>query len=289
MISAWLFSNRFLGKVALGLTVWTIWSFALVQNLLAADSLNPPVATALARSTARQNPELSGVRNRFPLYFIENRGQADPRASYYIHGADKILYFGSTGVTMVLSKPGKHQSTQADYAALGAAADDRSAPRAISSVAVTLEFIGANSSVTPVGEELSPARFNYFTGPRENWAVGLKSYARLVYADLWPGIDLIYTASVDRLKYVFVVKPGADPKRIKLRYRGAESVSLDDDGKLLIRTAVDDIRDDRPTAHQEMRGTVKEVSAEYVYSIRDPLAAMNMASISVLTIPKKHW
>ena len=260
------FPNRFIGKVALGLPVWIIWSFSLVHNPYAADSLTPRlVATASARSTARQNSELAGVRNRFPLYFIENRGQADPRASYYIHGADKTLYFGSTSVTMVLSKPIKRESAQADFAVLGAAmTDDRSAPRAISPIAVTLEFVGANPSVAPVGEELSPARFSYFTGPRENWVVGLKSYTRLVYADLWPGIDLVYTASIDRLKYLFVVKPGADPKWIKLRYRGAESVSLDKDGKLLIGTAVEDFRDDRPTAHQEIYGTVKDVNAEYV-------------------------
>jgi uncharacterized repeat protein (TIGR01451 family) len=210
---------------------------------------------------------LSAARNRFPLYFVENRGQVDPRAAYYIQGADKVLYFGSRSVTMVLSKPAERQSAQADLAgvALGAAAtDDGVAPGSISRAAVTLEFVGADPTVKPVGEDLAKARFSYFKGPREDWAAGLQSYTRLVYADLWPGIDLIYTASVDRLKYTFVVKPGADPKRIKLRYRGAEAVSLNQDGKLLIRTAVEDFHDERPTAHQDVDGAVKDVSAEYI-------------------------
>jgi uncharacterized repeat protein (TIGR01451 family) len=224
----------------------------------------------LVRVSQRPVPSKSGLsaaRNRFPLYFVENRGQVDPRAAYYIQGADKVLYFGSRSVTMVLSKPAGRQSAQADLAgvALGAAAtDDGVAPGSISRAAVTLEFVGADPTVKPVGEDLAKARFSYFKGPREDWAAGLQSYTRLVYADLWPGIDLIYTASVDRLKYTFVVKPGADPKRIKLRYRGAEAVSLNQDGKLLIRTAVEDFHDERPTAHQDVDGAVKDVSAEYI-------------------------
>ena len=260
--------GRFLNKQILGVAFCAICLVALDPNLLSADSSKSLSDDSLApRFLARRTPGLLGGRNRFPLYFIENRGQVDARAAYYIHGADKVLYFGSTGVTMALSKPAERQSAQADSArgALGTAAvEDAIAPGSISRAAVTLEFVGADPAVKPVGEDLAKARFSYFKGPRRNWAVGLKSYTRLVYADLWPGIDLIYTASVDRLKYMFVVKPGTNPNRIKLRYRGAESISLDSDGNLLIRTAVEDFHDERPTAHQELDGTVQDVSAEYV-------------------------
>jgi len=37
---------------------------------------------------------------------------------------------------------------------------------------------------------------------------------------LWPGIDLEYSGTVNRLKYTFMVKSGADPQQIKLAYRG---------------------------------------------------------------------
>ena len=40
--------------------------------------------------------------------------------------------------------------------------------------------------------------------------------------DLWPGIDLHYEATASRLKYTFVVEPGADPNLIQLAYEGAE-------------------------------------------------------------------
>jgi hypothetical protein len=271
MMAAKLLSKRFPMKLALIFTVYAACFAAFDPIALFADSSKSlPVVRVSQRLAPSMGP--SAALNRFPLYFVENRGQVDPRAAYYIQGAGKVLYFGSTGVTMVLSKPLDRKSAQADLAgvALGAAAaGDGVASGSISRAAVTLEFVGADPAAKPVGEDLAKARFSYFKGPRENWAVGLQSYTRLVYADLWPGIDLIYTASVDRLKYMFVVKAGANPKRIKLRYRGAESISLNRDGKLLIRTAVEDFQDERPTAHQEIHGTVKDVSAEYILLTSD--------------------
>jgi len=227
--------------------------------LLADSSKSPRVIAVGTRQPSRRSASTS--KERFPPYFVENRGQVDPRAAYYIHGSDKAFYFGSGGVTLVLS-----QSAPTSVASASFNAEQFSrgmTPSAISRTAVMLDFVDTNSSVTPVGEDLSPARFSYFKGPRENWAVGLRSYTKLVYPELWPGIDLIYTASADRLKYTFIVKPGADPKRIKLRYRGAESVSLSAQGELLVRTAVNDFRDDKPTAHQESNGGLADVGAAY--------------------------
>ena len=220
-----------------------------------------------ARVTAAPRRAMSISKERLPLYFVENRGQADARAAYYIHGSDKVFYFGSESVTMVLSRAAGRQSARTNFTSAALRAEQSNDGIVFESVlrtAVRLEFVGA-ASVTPIGEELSPARFSYFTGPRENWALGLKSYKKLVYPELWPGIDLVYTASADRLKYMFVVKPGADPARIKLRYRGAESVSLDAAGRLRVRTPVDDFHDDKPAAHQEIDGAAVEVKAAYAF------------------------
>jgi len=260
-------SNRSLGQVALAIIACAILWFAQDLTLVLADTSNPgPVITSPSRPGPRRSITVAPGRARFPLYFIENRGQVDARASYYIQGADKMLYFGSHGVTMVLSKAVQGQSAQVNFARVSAASEkmnDGSTPQTALRTAVSLEFVGANPSVKPIGEELAPPRFSYFKGPREHWAVGLRSYNKLVYPDLWPGIDLIYTTSVDRLKYMFVVKPGADPSSIKLRYRGAESVSLTREGKLSVRTVVENFYDDKPSAHQEIAGRFVDVSVGY--------------------------
>ena len=117
MIFTKLLPKRFLRKLTLGVAIYAIGLLALDPNLVFADSSKSlPDVTVSPRIPASRSLGLSGVRNRLPLYFIENRGQVDPRAAYYIHGADKVLYFGSTGMTMVLSKPGERQSAQTDLA-----------------------------------------------------------------------------------------------------------------------------------------------------------------------------
>ena len=240
---------------------------ALDPTILFADNIESlPVSSRVSASLSRRAVSVRSAKGSLPLYFIENRGQADAKVDYYVQGANKIIFFGAEGVTLVLSKPVERQSAQSKVGLVSSGSIESSdgvGENLISRVTVKLDFVGANPAVKPAGEELSAARFSYFKGRREDWATDLKTYARLVYADLWPGIDLVYSGSTDRLKYMFVVKPGADPKQIKMRYRGAESVSLDADGRLLVRTALEDFHDDRPTAYQEINSTTVDVDAGY--------------------------
>src|SRR5215831_16182450 len=140
-----------------------------------------------------------------------------------------------------------------------------------------LEFLGANPDVKPVGLESAPAVVSYFKGPREQWKTGLPTYASVVYSDLWPGIDLVYSGNAGRLKYTFLVKPGADPKKIKLAYRGASDVRLSEAGRLEVTTPVGGFSDDKPYVYQEVDGRQVEVAAAYAL---EPTAASDSHSYS---------
>ena len=95
---------------------------------------------------------------------------------------------------------------------------------------VKLDFVDANPTARLVGEEPTSAVISYFRGSLEEWKTGLPTYSSLSYRDLWPGIDLVYTGTGGRLKYTFVVQPGADPNQIKLAYRGASAVGINEAG-----------------------------------------------------------
>ena len=253
--TAWLWSAGF---VVYLLLIGPLALFADAARAMPLDSTGP---TAGQRRAAA----VRVAKARLPVYFIENRGQVDARVAYYVHGANKIFYFGSEGVTMALSRALPRQSPQPTLARVNASSDALG-ESSVSRVIIKLDFVGADPAVKPVGEALSTAVFSYFKGRREDWATGLKSYNRLAYRDLWPGIDLVYSGSVDRLKYLFVVKPGADPKQIRLRYRGAESVSVDLEGRLLVQTALEDFHDDKPIAYQELNGRAVDVATNFTLS-----------------------
>jgi len=175
---------------------------------------------------------------QLPLYFIEDRG-ADPEGvSFAIRGAEKTLFFSREGITFRLK--GKDKGW-----------------------VVKLDFVGADPAVVPRGEDRQPAVFSYFIGPEKEWKTGLKTFARLVYENLWPGIDLVYRGTVNKLKYEFVVRPGADPSRIRLRYRGCRSLVLSEHGAIKVDTPAGGFEDAPPSAYQEIDG--KRVAVEMAY------------------------
>jgi hypothetical protein len=137
--------------------------------------------------------------------------------------------------------------------------------------AFRLEFVDANRQVQPTGSNLTPAVISYFKGPQDQWKAGLRTYQGVVYADLWPGIDLEYSGTVNRLKYRFVVRPGADPAQIQLAYRGVTALRVNGNGQLEVLTPLGTFRDDRPYAYQEVNG--QQIAVDVAYALgtgRDP-------------------
>ena len=127
---------------------------------------------------------------------------------------------------------------------------------------VKLDFVGVNGNVRPRGEEPTPAIVSYFKGPTETWNVGLPVYTSLIYENLWPGIDLVYTGTSGQLKYTFLVEPGGDPSQIQLSYRGAE-VAVNEAGQLEAFTPAGSFRDDKPYAYQVVDGKRVVIPAAY--------------------------
>ena len=174
---------------------------------------------------------------KLPLYFVENRGVYPDEVAFTIQGADKTLFFTPAGITFRLK------------------GEDRA-------WVVKLEFVGAED-VAPRGEDRQEAVFSYFKGPRKDWKTGLRTYARVVYENLWPGIDLVYRGTMNRLKYEFLVKPGADPAKIRLRYRGVASIERTASGALAVKTSAGGFEDAPPEAWQEIDGKRVPVGMDY--------------------------
>ncbi len=213
-----------------------------------------------AAATAElQRPETARIQEMYgklPLYFIENKGQLDSAVSYYVQGADTTLYFTREGVTFGLTG-------EQGCGGGSCFAKNLAGPQPMGRWAVKLDFVGANSKATVKGEAGTSAKISYFKGPKETWKTGLATYGRLVYSDLWPGIDLVYEGDSGRLKGTFVVKPGADPSRIQLAYEGAQKVSLTKEGRIQVETPVGSFSEDAPVSYQEIAGKRVEVQTPY--------------------------
>jgi hypothetical protein len=235
------------GKVFLALIV-LVGSAALLLGSRTADK---PVVQAIAERAPRVDPSYG----RLPLSFIENGGQIVGPVDYYLPGRNQSLYFGGDGLTVVLYKIDTRRSegfsgSRIDRSPGSLVKNNGKAGRWV----VKLRFLGANPGVKPAGEKPTSTEISYFKGRPEEWRTGIRSFSRLAYRDIWPGIDLIYSGTAERLKYEFVVQPGADPSRIRLAWSGASRVSLNAEGELEVGTPLGGFRDEVPLAYQETDG-----------------------------------
>ena len=227
------------------------------------EQTRPEASYRSAEPTLATRRRVQEAYGKLPLYFVENRGQLDAQVAYSIQGRDTSVYFANQGLTFALTGRREHagapdarfQPVAWTRPALPAAAPQR--------WAVKLDFVGANPAVKPQGQDRTSAVVSYFKGPQARWKTGLATYASVVYRDLWPGIDLMYSGTVNRLKYQYVVQPGAPVEQIRLRYRGVTQVRVNKSGQLEVQTPVGGFQDDKPYAYQEVEGRRVEVEAVY--------------------------
>ena len=229
----------------------------------------PAIPGNLSHENPGQTPPASfASSDQLPLYFVENQGQVDNHhVSHYVQGRDRTIYFAPDGLTFALLGGPATGVRQPDPATQ--APSRLAEPPGRSRWVVKLDFLASNSHSLPTGQKRAPAVVSYFKGPAEQRLTGLPTFAELAYFDLWPGIDLVYSGTVQRLKYTFVVR--ADPGRIRLAYRGAD-VQLTRNGQLEVSTPFGGFQDARPIAYQEIEGERVEVKADFVIQ-DDPAAA----------------
>ena len=111
------------------------------------------------------------------------------------------------------------------------------------------EFEGARRAA-PEGVQDSGVTYNFFVGPPERWATGLKSYAQVAYREPWRGIDAIYSGDRGGIKYHFEVQPGSDAARIGFVVRGASDARVLEDGSVEWTLGGSRLRDEPPVAFQ---------------------------------------
>ena len=78
--------------------------FLVMAVILAACSHKKPESSVPVTSGAGDDSQAK-IKQTFgslPLYFIENRGQTDPKVSYYLKGRDKTMFFTKEGITFAL-------------------------------------------------------------------------------------------------------------------------------------------------------------------------------------------
>jgi hypothetical protein len=114
-----------------------------------------------------------------------------------------------------------------------------------------MSLIQPNAHARLRAEQKQESVSNYFIGnDRARWRSNVENYAAVRAAEVYPGIDWVLYGNQRQLEYDFRVAPYANPKKIKLRIEGAEHLSVDADGDLLVGVGNRTLRQLKPAIYQ---------------------------------------
>jgi len=143
-------------------------------------------------------------------------------------------------------------------------------PNAASPAVVRMKLVGANPRAVVAGRAELPGTSNYFIGnDPSKWRTNVPQYARVEYEDVYRGVNLAYYGNQWQLEYDFIVKPGADPRQIRLAVEGADDLRIDAEGNLVLSLPGGDVVEKPPVVYQEFGGVRKAVEGRFVLCGRD--------------------
>lgn len=186
--------------------------------------------------------------------FIENKNQWPLSVKFMTPIPSGRLFIGNNSLTYNFYDPlafskchacsGHHHTSRHNKNHLSAS------PKMVDMHAFKVEFVNGNQSSNWTPYAANPGKYNYFIGnDPSRWASAARSFSYLSKPNIYDNIHLQLYESHGRLKYDFRVNPMGNPNDIKMRYTGADGISIED-GNLMIQTSLGKMQEKAPIAYQ---------------------------------------
>jgi hypothetical protein len=192
------------------------------------------LATGLAALTA--SAQTSSILGNMPLFFETGPAQTE----FIAHGRDSQFSVSPNEAQIILRKSGTKSS------------------------AIQMRFVGANPSAQIRGDAELPGKINYLVGNNPaQWRSGISIFGKVGVDEIYPGISLLYYGNQQRLEYDFTLAPGANPNAIQIRFDGANKISVNAQGELVLTLSDGEIRQPKPVIYQMAGGESKTILGGY--------------------------
>jgi hypothetical protein len=255
-----------------------LFHFLIVTFLLSQFLLSQSNPAAVVNPSAASDPKAQArildSYGKLPLTFEANHGQTDSRVKFLSRAGGYTLFL--TGDEAVIALRGKAKAAAPKGASgfktipvsLKRYPDTnpsvKPASEKMTGGVLRMKLRGANPAAEVTGVDELAGTSNYFIGnDPAKWRTGVPTYAKVKYAGIYSGIDLVYYGNQRQLEYDFIVAPGADPRRIAFDVRGAKRILRDARGDLVLKIGQGEIRWHRPVVYQQKDGARQLVAAKY--------------------------
>jgi hypothetical protein len=185
---------------------------------------------------------------KLPLSFEPNRGQATPGTLYLARGNGYLVSVEPGGSHVLLRTRSK-------------------------SAQISTQLVGAAAHPSLEALDPLPGHSSYFRGnDATKWLTNIPNYGKIRASGVYPGIDVIYYGNQSQLEYDFVLNPGANPAKIRMRFDGVSSLRNDKDGNLVLTTPAGEIIQRKPAIYQTVAGERRAVPGHFVLQGRRTVA-----------------
>jgi len=233
-------------KVKLTSILFLLWALPLSTLPSVAAKPSTSEQTTNPATTSKQsdnsNPKLSANPDfgKLPLSFEPNHGQTNERVKFLSRGKGYTVFLTPTETVLSLRRKSKP-------------------------AALRMKLVGANANAKLEGHQLLPGKVNYLIGnDRSRWTRDIPTFEKVLYSEVWPGVDMLWYGTQSSLEYDFVIKPGSDPSQIKLSFAGAGKLHLNRENELLVNNAGEEVKHSAPVIYQETEAGRAMISGKYV-------------------------
>jgi len=205
-----------------------------------------------AKNSAKINSQ------KTPITFKENKGQVSdqyskPRPDVLFTGSanNMVFHLRNNGISYQFYRVDEWQETESIKSPLFKSRMGNNLAKKTTINRIDLNWVGANKNAAVVKQNPISGQNNYYSDVCPNGVTGVKSYKNIEYQNLYNGIDLKWYEKNGSLKYDYIVSSGANYKDIQIELLGAEKISLNEKGELVIETRLGSITEQAPLVLQE--------------------------------------
>ncbi len=196
--------------------------------------------------------------------FIENKGQFQingksenkAKVLYAVDNGPVKIYFTAKGLTYSFLKKWKKEEDKDQMEKEGKEGKSHAELEAeerqmkFTTDVVDMIWQGANPNAQLVAEDITPDYQSYSIPQKNSKPININhinSYRKLIYKNLYPGIDVEYTFHPEEgIKYALIVHPGADASVVKMKYDS--NIKLNGAGDVLVNSRFGNIIDHAPVS-----------------------------------------
>ena len=196
--------------------------------------------------------------------FTENKGQiadSDQKVRndilFYTNTSNTTVYLKNFGFSYVIA----NRSKRPDISEVIVAGAERENYSDVF-LRIDASFENANQNTIIETENVQTEYSNYYLAHCPQGIKNVMSCKNVLCKNLYNGIDVRYKTNESGFKYDILVKPGANPSQIKIKYDGIENLSIKNE-QLLIKSGNEILTENIPRIYQNINGKIIDVKGAY--------------------------